>query len=103
VYETISQIDLVPTLSLLLGAPIPFSNLGLVITELFDSAPRASEASFSDAHVSEQKEDEVVTSMNYVIQALRLNALQVGVIYEYISVSLFILYAELNKSISRLL
>ncbi|MBW0516471.1 hypothetical protein O181_056186 [Austropuccinia psidii MF-1] len=33
--RTISQIDLVPTLSLLLGIPIPFSNLGLIIPELF--------------------------------------------------------------------
>lgn len=30
-----SQIDLVPTLSLLLGVPIPFSNLGVVIPDLF--------------------------------------------------------------------
>ena len=33
--ETIAQIDLVPTFSLLLGLPIPFSNLGKVIPELF--------------------------------------------------------------------
>ena len=31
----ISQIDLVPTVSLLLGVPIPFSSLGAVIPELF--------------------------------------------------------------------
>ncbi|KHJ76196.1 hypothetical protein OESDEN_24184 [Oesophagostomum dentatum] len=29
------QIDLVPTLSLLLGLPIPFSNLGIVVESLF--------------------------------------------------------------------
>ncbi|KAI8454087.1 hypothetical protein BY996DRAFT_6431359 [Phakopsora pachyrhizi] len=33
--RTVSQIDLVPTLSLLLGLPIPFSNLGMIIPELF--------------------------------------------------------------------
>ncbi|XP_022102977.1 GPI ethanolamine phosphate transferase 3-like isoform X2 [Acanthaster planci] len=34
-----SQIDLVPTLSLLLGVPIPFSNLGSIIPELFGLVP----------------------------------------------------------------
>ncbi|KAJ6475810.1 hypothetical protein C8R47DRAFT_1021326 [Mycena vitilis] len=34
-YRSIQQIDIVPTLSLLLGLPIPFNNLGTVIPELF--------------------------------------------------------------------
>ncbi|KAI0048438.1 hypothetical protein FA95DRAFT_1557935 [Auriscalpium vulgare] len=34
-HRWIQQIDLVPTLSLLLGLPIPFNNLGTVIPELF--------------------------------------------------------------------
>jgi phosphatidylinositol glycan class O len=34
-HRSISQIDLVPTLSLLLGLPVPFGNLGLPIPELF--------------------------------------------------------------------
>jgi GPI ethanolamine phosphate transferase 3 subunit O len=34
-HRYIQQIDLVPTLSLLLGLPIPFNNLGSVIPELF--------------------------------------------------------------------
>lgn len=34
-YRHIQQIDLVPTLSLLLGLPIPFNNLGAVIPEFF--------------------------------------------------------------------
>ncbi|GBN47130.1 GPI ethanolamine phosphate transferase 3 [Araneus ventricosus] len=33
---TVAQVDIVPTLSLLLGLPIPFSNLGKVITPLFN-------------------------------------------------------------------
>ncbi|SCV68155.1 BQ2448_276 [Microbotryum intermedium] len=33
--RSVAQVDLVPTLSLLLGLPIPFGNLGLPITELF--------------------------------------------------------------------
>lgn len=35
-YPVISQIDLLPTISLLLGTPIPFSNLGVLIEELFE-------------------------------------------------------------------
>ena len=34
-FRRIQQIDLVPTLSLLLGLPIPFNNLGSIIPELF--------------------------------------------------------------------
>lgn len=34
-HRAIQQVDLVPTLSLLLGLPIPFNNLGSVIPELF--------------------------------------------------------------------
>ncbi|KAJ6537676.1 hypothetical protein B0H19DRAFT_1038049 [Mycena capillaripes] len=34
-HRSIQQIDMVPTLSLLLGLPIPFNNLGTVISELF--------------------------------------------------------------------
>ena len=34
-HRVIQQIDIVPTLSLLLGLPIPFNNLGTVIPELF--------------------------------------------------------------------
>ncbi|KAG8215632.1 hypothetical protein J3R82DRAFT_7502 [Butyriboletus roseoflavus] len=35
-HRSIQQIDLVPTISLLLGLPIPFNNLGSVIPEVFD-------------------------------------------------------------------
>ena len=34
-HRSISQIDIVPTISLLLGLPIPFNNLGFIIPELF--------------------------------------------------------------------
>ncbi|THV05120.1 hypothetical protein K435DRAFT_648201 [Dendrothele bispora CBS 962.96] len=34
-YRSIQQIDILPTISLLLGLPIPFNNLGKVIPELF--------------------------------------------------------------------
>ncbi|KIJ58598.1 hypothetical protein HYDPIDRAFT_102314 [Hydnomerulius pinastri MD-312] len=36
--RSIQQIDLVPTLSLLLGLPIPFNNLGSVVPEVFNRA-----------------------------------------------------------------
>ena len=39
-HRSASQIDLVPTLALLLGVPVPFNNLGAVIPELFASEAR---------------------------------------------------------------
>ncbi|OAX40004.1 hypothetical protein K503DRAFT_768974 [Rhizopogon vinicolor AM-OR11-026] len=38
-HRYVQQIDLVPTISLLLGLPIPFNNLGSVIPELFNRDP----------------------------------------------------------------
>jgi phosphatidylinositol glycan class O len=35
VYGSISQIDIVPTISMLLGAPIPYGSLGMIIPDLF--------------------------------------------------------------------
>ena len=35
--RTIPQVDLAPTLSFLLGVPVPYSNLGMVIPELFQT------------------------------------------------------------------
>ena len=40
----VNQIDLVPTLSLLLGHPIPFNNLGSVIPECFDTPAKLERA-----------------------------------------------------------
>lgn len=34
-FRSVSQIDIVPTIALLLGLPIPFGNLGAIIPELF--------------------------------------------------------------------
>ena len=36
--QVVAQTDIVPTLSLLLGLPIPFSNLGIIIPSLFEEA-----------------------------------------------------------------
>ncbi|KAG2156893.1 uncharacterized protein EDB93DRAFT_1078807 [Suillus bovinus] len=41
-HRHVQQIDLVPTISLLLGLPIPFNNLGTVIPELFNRDPDGS-------------------------------------------------------------
>ncbi|KAL0576206.1 mannose-ethanolamine phosphotransferase gpi13 [Marasmius crinis-equi] len=50
-HRRIQQIDLVPTLSLLLGLPIPFNNLGSVIPELFASTlPRALSLNSAQIH-----------------------------------------------------
>eukprot|EP00750_Incisomonas_marina_P019165 INCI3240.4.p1 GENE.INCI3240.4~~INCI3240.4.p1 ORF type:complete len:977 (+),score=119.90 INCI3240.4:1013-3943(+) len=51
VLGTVHQVDLVPTLSLLLGLPIPFGNLGQLISEFFshDGTP-ASNAGVGSAH-----------------------------------------------------
>lgn len=37
--DSVQQTDFVPTLALLLGIPIPFSNLGSIIPELFNHCP----------------------------------------------------------------
>ncbi|XP_014781790.1 GPI ethanolamine phosphate transferase 3 isoform X1 [Octopus bimaculoides] len=60
---SIAQIDIVPTLSLLLGVPIPFSNVGMVINELFSFCPWWD--TYSDAK-----------QLYHNIKALRLNAHQ---------------------------
>ncbi|KAK0227865.1 hypothetical protein IW262DRAFT_1455058 [Armillaria fumosa] len=59
-HRFVQQIDLLPTLSLLLGLPIPFNNLGSVIPELFWRNSKGTELS----------------------QALQLNAVQ---IYRYLN------------------
>ncbi|KAG0221967.1 mannose-ethanolamine phosphotransferase gpi13 [Actinomortierella wolfii] len=64
VYRTITQIDLVPTLSLLFGLPIPFNNLGSVIPELFLTGSTPEKA------------------LTNLLQALRLNAAQVSTYFK---------------------
>lgn len=45
-YRSVNQIDLVPTISLLLGLPIPFNNLGYPIDEAFEDDKKLSAASY---------------------------------------------------------
>ncbi|KAI9336192.1 hypothetical protein DFJ73DRAFT_763698 [Zopfochytrium polystomum] len=67
-FRTVPQIDLVPTLALLIGLPIPFGNLGTVIPELFFHSAHS-----SDADMRNRLENLVVTT--------RLNARQ---LHEYL-------------------
>ncbi|KAJ4479952.1 hypothetical protein J3R30DRAFT_3288193 [Lentinula aciculospora] len=81
-HRHIQQIDLVPTLSLLLGLPIPFNNLGSVIPELFwrdsesSSDTHGAERHWGGARKNAKNEDPLLT------RALQLNALQV---HEYLN------------------
>lgn len=45
-YRSVNQIDLVPTLSLLLGLPIPHNNLGLPIDEVFENYKTLNQANY---------------------------------------------------------
>lgn len=45
-YRAVNQIDFVPTLSLLLGLPIPFNNLGFPIDEVFGATDEKLKASY---------------------------------------------------------
>ncbi|XP_067888820.1 GPI ethanolamine phosphate transferase 3 isoform X2 [Heterodontus francisci] len=59
--KVVSQIDLVPTLALLLGVPIPYSNIGMVMVDMFTSDPK-----LDDNQYLEQA------------KALHINAIQVN-------------------------
>ena len=63
-YASVSQVDLVPTISLLMGLPIPFSNLGSVIPDLFTYC--------TSWNVSTHKENLLLRS----VESLQLNAQQ---------------------------
>ena len=63
--KTVSQIDLVPTISLLLGMPIPFSSLGTIVLDLFSHCPWW------------QTRQSQIRRIHEVVKALRLNANQV--------------------------
>ena len=87
--RSVSQIDLVPTLSLLLGLPIPFGNLGVPIPEMFfrttslPVAPSAIEAGKASGKPKrgffglgsaqpEQRDHELLTPIQTLLQATLL-------------------------------
>ncbi|KAL8611893.1 hypothetical protein ACOMHN_033638 [Nucella lapillus] len=69
--KVVQQTDLVPTISLLLGVPIPFSNLGTIIPDLFTHCPWW------------ETQANHIRQVFHRVKALHLNALQVS---KYLSV-----------------
>lgn len=88
--RSIAQVDLVPTLSLLLGFPIPFGNLGLVIPELFyhhtslpSSKPPPKEiitrkSSFFYGNKKSEPAFDILTPLQTVLQAHLLTSSQLS-------------------------
>jgi len=87
-FLSIPQIDLVPTLSLLLGLPIPMGNLGKIIPELFwqrHAHTQSSSSAQEDGENNVTNDDDPririlqsrLSSLLPMVQALRLNAWQV--------------------------
>ena len=78
--RTVSQVDFVPTISLLLGLPIPFSNLGNIIPELFTTLPRHSPKSQLTSNL--EKLPKNLQVMISKVGALQSNAYQVNTYIE---------------------
>ncbi|KAI8055404.1 hypothetical protein BDF22DRAFT_774875 [Syncephalis plumigaleata] len=72
-HRTVPQIDLVPTISFLLGIPIPYSNLGMVIPELFLAAMN----DYDGQHHHLPLDEHINSSGTRLASATRLNAQQV--------------------------
>ena len=71
--RVVSQIDLVPTISMLLGIPIPFSSIGMVIPEMFISRS-SGEANLRNS----SKGGTVTVDWDNFLDVVFINALQVG-------------------------
>jgi hypothetical protein len=67
----VAQVDLVPTLALLLGVPVPYPNLGSVMPELFFAAARqgGKVRSGSDASLREEGWEEHWEGLTHAFQA----------------------------------
>ncbi|KAM9206646.1 GPI ethanolamine phosphate transferase 3 isoform 1-T2 [Dugong dugon] len=79
--EVVPQVSLVPTLALLLGLPIPFGNIGEVMTELFsgikDSQPHTSAmAQASALHLNAQQVSRFLHTYSAATQDLQVKELQ---------------------------
>lgn len=77
-----SQIDLVPTFSLLLGIPIPFGNLGTIIPELFCHDPTLDSLVLSNSNTKNHALLQQVLGLLQRNTAFELNAKQV---YRYLT------------------
>jgi phosphatidylinositol glycan class O len=93
--RSVSQVDIVPTLSLLLGLPIPFGSLGLVIPELFYHSsslpvapvpedltqPKTKKGFFSSLlnnNGPTQRDQEILSPLSTLVQANLLTASQLS-------------------------
>ncbi|XP_009683681.2 GPI ethanolamine phosphate transferase 3 isoform X3 [Struthio camelus] len=77
--EAIPQVNLVPTVALLLGMPIPYSNIGEVMAELFPGdgdAVSAALQQLSVYHVNAKQVDRFLRSYSLVAQDLPAEQLQ---------------------------
>ncbi|KDQ57371.1 hypothetical protein JAAARDRAFT_179059 [Jaapia argillacea MUCL 33604] len=63
-HRSIQQIDLVPTLSLLLGLPIPFNNLGTIIPELFSRPSSSSSGELEYARALQINAEQIKTYLD---------------------------------------
>jgi len=67
VFDSIHQIDLVPTISFLLGLPVPYANIGGLVPDLLPSPPTPSTATASSS----------ISNTAHIATALALNSAQV--------------------------
>ncbi|NXF66628.1 PIGO transferase, partial [Ciccaba nigrolineata] len=77
--EAIPQVNLVPTVALLLGVPIPYSNIGEVMAELFSGdgdAVSAALQQLSVYHINAKQVDRFLHSYSLVAQDLPAEQLQ---------------------------
>uniref|UniRef100_A0A8C5TXC7 GPI ethanolamine phosphate transferase 3, catalytic subunit n=1 Tax=Malurus cyaneus samueli TaxID=2593467 RepID=A0A8C5TXC7_9PASS len=77
--ETIPQVNLVPTVALLLGVPIPYSNIGEVMAELFSGdgdTVSAALQQLSVYHINAKQVDRFLQSYSLVAQDLPAEQLQ---------------------------
>ncbi|KFQ35086.1 GPI ethanolamine phosphate transferase 3 [Mesitornis unicolor] len=77
--EAVPQVNLVPTVALLLGVPIPYSNIGEVMAELFSGdgdAVSAALKQLSVYHINAKQVDRFLHSYSLVAQDLPAEQLQ---------------------------
>ncbi|GAA5870375.1 hypothetical protein JCM16303_001979 [Sporobolomyces ruberrimus] len=92
-HRSVSQIDLVPTISLLLGLPVPFGNLGLPIPEVFyrtsslpiaptpvETEKKAKRGLFGIGRPShpERRDHEILTPLQTLLQATLITSSQLS-------------------------
>ncbi|XP_078406582.1 GPI ethanolamine phosphate transferase 3, catalytic subunit isoform X1 [Cetorhinus maximus] len=78
--DVVSQIDLVPTLALLLGVPIPFSNIGMVMVEMFISEPKLDDNQYLEQakalHINAIQVNRFLESYSYAAKDLPVTKLR---------------------------